>query len=107
MQDGGLPFARCLKDVHSEFRLLCKLSELLLKEGQQQEALQYATIAVEISTSTGNKAHSSLNFIISCFGRICYVGILPEYTVVQMSGSGFCFSIKRDQDQVVGKRIIF
>lgn len=56
VQDGGLPFARCLKDVHSEFRLLCKLSELLLKEGQHQEALQYATFALQISPSTGNKA---------------------------------------------------
>ncbi|XP_060783652.1 SH3 domain and tetratricopeptide repeat-containing protein 2 isoform X2 [Neoarius graeffei] len=52
-RDGGLPFARCLKDVHSEFRLLCKLSELLLKEGQHKEALQYATLAMQISTSTG------------------------------------------------------
>ncbi|XP_060740738.1 SH3 domain and tetratricopeptide repeat-containing protein 2 isoform X5 [Tachysurus vachellii] len=52
-RDGALPFSRCLKDVHSEFRLLCKLSELLLKEGQHQEALKYATLAVAVSTSTG------------------------------------------------------
>ncbi|XP_058253475.1 SH3 domain and tetratricopeptide repeat-containing protein 2 isoform X2 [Hemibagrus wyckioides] len=52
-RDGALPFARCLKDVHSEFRLLSKLSELLLKEAQHQEALKYATLAVQISTSTG------------------------------------------------------
>lgn len=62
VQDGGLPFARSLKDVHSEFRLLCKLSELLLKEGQHQEALQYATLAVQISTSTGNKVNFLLKF---------------------------------------------
>ncbi|TSQ81051.1 SH3 domain and tetratricopeptide repeat-containing protein 2 [Bagarius yarrelli] len=52
-RDGALPFARCLRDVHSEFRLLCKLSELLLKEDQHQEALKYATLAVQISTLTG------------------------------------------------------
>lgn len=62
LQDGALPFARCLKDVHSEFRLLCKLSELLLNEVQHQEALKYATLAVQISTSTGIKA----NFLFKC-----------------------------------------
>lgn len=76
VQDGGLPFARCLKDVHSEFRILCKLSELLLKEGQHQEALQYATLAVQISTSTGNKSISFFNLIISC------LVILHEYIAV-------------------------
>ncbi|XP_026881525.2 SH3 domain and tetratricopeptide repeat-containing protein 2 isoform X2 [Electrophorus electricus] len=52
-RDGALPFARSIRDVHSEFRLLNKLSELLLSQGQQQEALQYATLAVQISPSTG------------------------------------------------------
>ncbi|XP_072519550.1 SH3 domain and tetratricopeptide repeat-containing protein 2 isoform X2 [Salminus brasiliensis] len=52
-RDGSLPFARSIKDVHSEFRLLSKLSELLLKEGQYEEALQYSTLAVQISTTTG------------------------------------------------------
>lgn len=56
VQDGSLPFARSIKDVHSEFRLLSKLSELLLKEGQHEEALQYATLAVQISTATGKTA---------------------------------------------------
>ncbi|XP_053486822.1 SH3 domain and tetratricopeptide repeat-containing protein 2 isoform X2 [Ictalurus furcatus] len=61
-RDGGLPFARSLKDVHSEFRLLCKLSELLLKEGQHQEALQYATLAVQISTSTGVRLNERVSY---------------------------------------------
>ncbi|KAM9469926.1 SH3 domain and tetratricopeptide repeat-containing protein 2 isoform 1-T1 [Clarias gariepinus] len=61
-RDGGLPFARCLKDVHSEFRLLCKLSELLLKEGQPQEALEYATHAVQISTSTGECLNERVSY---------------------------------------------
>ncbi|XP_036424873.1 SH3 domain and tetratricopeptide repeat-containing protein 2 isoform X3 [Colossoma macropomum] len=52
-RDGSLPFARSIKDVHSEFRLLSKLSELLLKENQYEEALQYATLAVQSSTNTG------------------------------------------------------
>ncbi|XP_015232677.1 PREDICTED: SH3 domain and tetratricopeptide repeat-containing protein 2-like [Cyprinodon variegatus] len=52
-QDGSLPFARSIKDVHSEFRLLGKLTELLTKQGEQEEALQYATLAVEIANQTG------------------------------------------------------
>ncbi|KAM9850355.1 SH3 domain and tetratricopeptide repeat-containing protein 2 [Aulostomus maculatus] len=52
-RDGSLPFARCIKDVHSEFRLLGKLTELLMKQGDQEEALQYATLAVQIANKTG------------------------------------------------------
>uniref|UniRef100_A0A8C9XGX8 SH3 domain and tetratricopeptide repeats 2 n=1 Tax=Sander lucioperca TaxID=283035 RepID=A0A8C9XGX8_SANLU len=44
-RDGSLPFARSIKDIHSEFRLLSKLTELLMKQGEQDEALQYATLA--------------------------------------------------------------
>ncbi|XP_016334242.1 SH3 domain and tetratricopeptide repeat-containing protein 2-like, partial [Sinocyclocheilus anshuiensis] len=51
-RDGSLPFARSIKDVHSEFRLLSKLSELLMKQKQYEEALQYATLAVQVSTTT-------------------------------------------------------
>ncbi|KAI5105085.1 SH3 domain and tetratricopeptide repeat-containing protein 2 isoform X3 [Silurus meridionalis] len=61
-RDGGLPFARYLNNVHSEFRLLCKLSELLLKEGQHQEALQYATLSVQISTSTGVRLNEKVSY---------------------------------------------
>lgn len=84
MQDGALPFARCLKDVHSEFRLLSKLSELLLKEAQHQEALKYATLAVEISTSTGNKANFLLRFYLM-FWQSRSVSILHGNTVVSPS----------------------
>ncbi|XP_051505885.1 SH3 domain and tetratricopeptide repeat-containing protein 2 isoform X2 [Myxocyprinus asiaticus] len=52
-RDGSLPFARSIKDVHSEFRLLSKLTELLMKQKQYEEALQYATLAVQVSTTTG------------------------------------------------------
>ncbi|XP_049339836.1 SH3 domain and tetratricopeptide repeat-containing protein 2 isoform X5 [Astyanax mexicanus] len=52
-RDGSLPFARSIRDVQSEFRLLSKLSELLLNEGQYEEALQYSTLAVQISATTG------------------------------------------------------
>lgn len=48
-----MPFARSIKDVHSEFRLLSKLTELLMKQKQYEEALQYATLAVQVSTTTG------------------------------------------------------
>ncbi|KAK3563833.1 hypothetical protein QTP86_002733 [Hemibagrus guttatus] len=45
-RDGALPFARCFKDVHSEFRLLSKLSELLLKEGVRlNERVSYHRLA--------------------------------------------------------------
>ncbi|CAL8271145.1 unnamed protein product [Boreogadus saida] len=52
-RDGSLPFARSIRDVHSEFRLLSKLTELLMTQGDQEEALQYATLAVEIASKTG------------------------------------------------------
>ncbi|KAM7389497.1 hypothetical protein PAMP_023473 [Pampus punctatissimus] len=52
-RDGSLPFARSIKDIHSEFRLLSKLTELLMNQGEQEEALQYATLAVQIANKTG------------------------------------------------------
>ncbi|XP_054648580.1 SH3 domain and tetratricopeptide repeat-containing protein 2 isoform X3 [Dunckerocampus dactyliophorus] len=52
-RDGSLPFARSIRDTHSEFRLLSKLTELLMNQGEQEEALQYATLAVEIANQTG------------------------------------------------------
>ncbi|XP_071759362.1 SH3 domain and tetratricopeptide repeat-containing protein 2 [Centroberyx gerrardi] len=52
-RDGSLPFARSIKDIHSEFRLLSKLTELLMHQGEQEEALQYATLAVQIGSKTG------------------------------------------------------
>lgn len=52
-QDGSLPFARSIKDTHSEFRFLSKLTELLMKHGEKEEALQYATLAVQIAGKTG------------------------------------------------------
>ena len=56
-QDGSLPFARSIRDVHSEFRLLSKLTELLMTQGDQEEALQYATLAVQIASKTGLCRH--------------------------------------------------
>ncbi|XP_056139425.1 SH3 domain and tetratricopeptide repeat-containing protein 2 isoform X2 [Lampris incognitus] len=52
-RDGSLPFARSIGDIHSEFRLLSKLTELLMVQGEQEEALQYATLAVQIGSKTG------------------------------------------------------
>ncbi|XP_028271867.1 SH3 domain and tetratricopeptide repeat-containing protein 2 isoform X3 [Parambassis ranga] len=52
-RDGSLPFARSIKDTHSEFRLLSKLTDLLMNQGEQEEALQYATLAVQIASKTG------------------------------------------------------
>ncbi|KAI3351924.1 hypothetical protein L3Q82_020750 [Scortum barcoo] len=52
-RDGSLPFARSIKNIHSEFRLLGKLTELLMNHGEQEEALQYATLAVQIAGKTG------------------------------------------------------
>lgn len=51
-----MPFARSISDTHSEFRLLSKLTELLMKHGDQEEALQYATLAVQIAGKTGTDA---------------------------------------------------
>lgn len=52
-RDGSLPFARSISDTQSEFRLLSKLTELLMKHGDQEEALQYATLAVQVAGKTG------------------------------------------------------
>ncbi|XP_040904400.1 SH3 domain and tetratricopeptide repeat-containing protein 2 isoform X2 [Toxotes jaculatrix] len=52
-RDGSLPFARSINDIHSEFRFLSKLTELLMNHGEQEEALQYATLAVQIASKTG------------------------------------------------------
>lgn len=48
-----MPFARSINDIHSEFRLLSKLTELLMNHEEQEEALQYATLAVDIAGKTG------------------------------------------------------
>lgn len=53
LQDGSLPFARSISDTQSEFRLLSKLTELLMKHGDRDEALQYATLAVQVAGKTG------------------------------------------------------
>uniref|UniRef100_A0AAV2MLS3 SH3 domain-containing protein n=1 Tax=Knipowitschia caucasica TaxID=637954 RepID=A0AAV2MLS3_KNICA len=52
-RDGGLPFARCIGDSYSEFRLLSKLTDLLMDHREWEEALQYATLAVEVAGKTG------------------------------------------------------
>uniref|UniRef100_A0A8C6MC43 SH3 domain and tetratricopeptide repeats 2 n=1 Tax=Nothobranchius furzeri TaxID=105023 RepID=A0A8C6MC43_NOTFU len=39
--------------THSEFRVLSKMTELLMSQGEQEEALQYAKLAVEIAGQTG------------------------------------------------------
>lgn len=59
-QDGSLPFARSISDTQSEFRLLSKLTELLMKHGDQEEALQYATLAVQIAGLTGTAIVTTL-----------------------------------------------
>ncbi|XP_057206195.1 SH3 domain and tetratricopeptide repeat-containing protein 2 isoform X4 [Triplophysa rosa] len=61
-RDGSLPFARSIKDVHSEFRLLGKLTELLMKHKQYEEALQYATLAVQVSTTTDVPLNERVSF---------------------------------------------
>uniref|UniRef100_A0A8C1UXN6 SH3 domain and tetratricopeptide repeats 2 n=1 Tax=Cyprinus carpio TaxID=7962 RepID=A0A8C1UXN6_CYPCA len=61
-RDGSLPFARSIKDVHSEFRLLSKLTELLMKQKQYEEALQYATLAVQVSATTGVPLNERVSF---------------------------------------------
>ncbi|XP_066573168.1 SH3 domain and tetratricopeptide repeat-containing protein 2 isoform X1 [Amia ocellicauda] len=61
-RDGALPFARRFGDAHSEFRLLSKLTELLMNSQQSGEALQYASLAVRISTTTGDRLKERVAF---------------------------------------------
>ncbi|KAJ8254707.1 hypothetical protein GJAV_G00196280 [Gymnothorax javanicus] len=61
-RDGSLPFARCMKDVQAEFRLLSKLTELLMSQRRYQEALKYAPLAVQVSTTTGDRLKERVAF---------------------------------------------
>ncbi|XP_056295193.1 SH3 domain and tetratricopeptide repeat-containing protein 2 isoform X2 [Pseudoliparis swirei] len=61
-RDGALPFARSVDDVHSEFRLLSKLTELLMKHGEPEEALQYAELAAQSAGKTGVRVNERTAF---------------------------------------------
>ncbi|KAK2849389.1 hypothetical protein Q5P01_009223 [Channa striata] len=61
-RDGSLPFARSISDIDSEFRLLNKLTELLMDLGEQEEALQYADLAVQIASKTGVRVNERTAF---------------------------------------------
>ncbi|KAG9346789.1 hypothetical protein JZ751_007108 [Albula glossodonta] len=78
-RDGSLPFARSVKDVQSEFRLLSKLTELLMNLEQYEEALQYAVLAVQISTTTGDRLKER-----TAFHRLATVYIcLQQYEMAE------------------------
>uniref|UniRef100_A0A8C3ATQ2 SH3 domain and tetratricopeptide repeats 2 n=1 Tax=Cyclopterus lumpus TaxID=8103 RepID=A0A8C3ATQ2_CYCLU len=66
-RDGALPFARSIKDIHSEFRLLSKLTELLMNQGEQEEALQYATLAVQIAGKTGRQERTAYHRLATVY----------------------------------------
>ncbi|KAG5270257.1 hypothetical protein AALO_G00190580 [Alosa alosa] len=61
-RDGGLPFARSTGDLLCEFRLLSKVTELLMTHKHHQEALQYALLAVQSSTATGIRLHERVAY---------------------------------------------
>ncbi|KAJ8014879.1 hypothetical protein DPEC_G00020350 [Dallia pectoralis] len=61
-RDGSLPFARSIRDVPSEFRLLSKLTELLMSQEEHDEALRYALLAVEISSKTGVRMNEWVSY---------------------------------------------
>lgn len=77
-QDGSLPFARSIKDVDSEFRLLSKVTELLTSHGELDEALQYATLTVQVAGRTGTTLESV---------RPSLVPLTPENVVAASSSS--------------------
>lgn len=75
-QDGSLPFARSIKDIPSEFRLLSKLTELLINHGEKEEALQYATLAVQVAGKTGTCQNDPQE-------KPCYLATITINTEVQ------------------------
>lgn len=76
-QDGSLPFARSIKDIPSEFRLLSKLTELLMNHGEKEEALQYATLAVEVAGKTGTCQNDPQE-------KPCYISTITINTEVRL-----------------------
>ncbi|XP_061643517.1 SH3 domain and tetratricopeptide repeat-containing protein 2 isoform X2 [Phyllopteryx taeniolatus] len=75
-RDGGLPFSRSIRDIHSEFRLLSKLTELLMDQGEQEEALQYASLAVEMANKTGTSKATELGCMMSSLQLQCSSSII-------------------------------
>lgn len=88
-RDGGLPFARCIKDVHSEFRLLSKLAVLLMDHGEWEEALQYSTLAIEIAGQTGVRENERTAYhrLASVYYRLEQFEMAENYYLKSLS---FC-----------------
>ncbi|KAL2089132.1 hypothetical protein ACEWY4_016031 [Coilia grayii] len=61
-RDGSVPFARSCADVLCEFRVLSKVTELLMTHNHHQEALPYALLAVQSSTGTGIRLHERVAY---------------------------------------------
>uniref|UniRef100_A0A8C5CWZ6 SH3 domain and tetratricopeptide repeats 2 n=1 Tax=Gadus morhua TaxID=8049 RepID=A0A8C5CWZ6_GADMO len=83
-RDGSLPFARSIRDVHSEFRLLSKLTELLMTQGDQEEALQYATLAVQIARVTVNE-RTAYHRLATVYYRLQQYELAENYYLKSLS----------------------
>ncbi|KAG7241809.1 hypothetical protein INR49_024779 [Caranx melampygus] len=94
-RDGSLPFARSVNDIHSEFRLLSKLTELLMNHEEQEEALQYAKLAVDIAGKTGVHVNER-----SAFHRLATVHYsLQQYELAEnyyLKSLSFCPLVLQD-----------
>ncbi|KAF3693690.1 SH3 domain and tetratricopeptide repeat-containing protein 2 [Channa argus] len=86
-RDGSLPFARSISDIHSEFRLLNKLTELLMDLGEQEEALQYATLAVQIAGKTGVRVNerAALHRLASVYYNLQQYEMAENYYLKSLS----------------------
>ncbi|XP_077434208.1 SH3 domain and tetratricopeptide repeat-containing protein 2 isoform X1 [Vanacampus margaritifer] len=86
-RDGGLPFSRSIRDTHSEFRLLSKLTELLMDQGEQEEALQYATLAVEIANKTGARLNERTAYhrLATIYYRLQHFEMAENYYLKSLS----------------------
>ncbi|KAJ8281528.1 hypothetical protein COCON_G00040470 [Conger conger] len=101
--DGSLPFARNVKDVESEFRLLSKLTELLMNLKQNHQALQFALLAVQVSTTTGDrlKERTAFHRLATVYFSLQQFELAENYYLKSLSLSPDILDLPKDAQYFV------
>ncbi|XP_061092378.1 SH3 domain and tetratricopeptide repeat-containing protein 2 isoform X2 [Conger conger] len=102
-RDGSLPFARNVKDVESEFRLLSKLTELLMNLKQNHQALQFALLAVQVSTTTGDrlKERTAFHRLATVYFSLQQFELAENYYLKSLSLSPDILDLPKDAQYFV------
>ncbi|XP_077121887.1 SH3 domain and tetratricopeptide repeat-containing protein 2 isoform X2 [Ranitomeya variabilis] len=61
-KDGALPLAKKLEDTRSQLRIFHKLTQLLIHQKDYKSSLEFATMAVRLSTLVGDPVHELIAF---------------------------------------------